>query len=231
VLLWIQRAAQGEPARPFLVIAEEQTGGQGYMGRSWPSPCGGLSCSLAWPLAASPAHYRGVTLAAALAVVDKLDELFNLQCKIKWPGEIWVKESKLGGLLCRMHGLEKPPLVILGLGLNGNFTAGQVAHSRFNHPTTLMDQMGEPVDLKMVLFELTIALEDALGNYDREGLGPILPQVELRLAWLEREVVLQGPGEVEIEGRLSGLDENGRALLEVDGSCRPQAAGEIRLIR
>ena len=229
--LWIQRAARGEPPRPFLVAAEEQTGGRGHMGRQWPSPLGGISCSLAWPLARPASHYRGVTLAAALAVAEGLDKCLGFRCQIKWPGDLWVEGKKLGGLLCRMHDDERPPLMILGLGLNGNFSSARVARNRYNRPTTLMDEVGEPVDLKLVLFEVTIALEEALGHFDREGLEPIIPQVEMRLALLKREVLLQGPGEVEIEGHFSGLDESGRALLEVNGELQALAAGDLRLPR
>jgi BirA family biotin operon repressor/biotin-[acetyl-CoA-carboxylase] ligase len=227
--LWIQRAARGEPARPFLVVAEEQTGGRGHMGREWPSPLGGISCSLAWPLVQPPSHYRGVTLAAALAVAEGLERSLGFRCQIKWPGDLWVEGRKLGGLLCRMHAQESPPLMILGLGLNGNFHPSRVARNRYNRPTTLMEVVGEPVDLKQVLFEVTIALEEALAHFDRDGLEPVLPQVEMRLALLQREVLLQGPGEVEIEGHFSGLDESGRALLEVDGRLQALAAGDLRL--
>ena len=94
-----RQAALGAP-EGLCVLAREQTAGRGRRERNWVSPKDvGLYLSVvlrpslearAWPL---------ITLAAALAVRDALEEACGLEADIKWPNDLLAGGRKLCGIL------------------------------------------------------------------------------------------------------------------------------------
>ena len=82
-----------------VVTAAEQTAGRGRQGRSWTAPPGGalLYSAIVRPL---ERRHALLPLAAAIAVseaAERLDEA--VECRIKWPNDIWVDGRKLAGIL------------------------------------------------------------------------------------------------------------------------------------
>jgi BirA family biotin operon repressor/biotin-[acetyl-CoA-carboxylase] ligase len=65
------------PARaPRVLLAELQTAGRGRRGRQWIAPFGsGLTFSIAWSYAETPADLQALTLAIGVAVASALHEL------------------------------------------------------------------------------------------------------------------------------------------------------------
>jgi BirA family biotin operon repressor/biotin-[acetyl-CoA-carboxylase] ligase len=107
------RAAAGLEAGS-VVLAEEQTAGQGRLGRAWHSEAGaGIYCSLV--LRPMPA----LTLALGLAVQSAVFEAAGLMCDIRWPNDLLLGGKKVAGIL--VHGAEGK--AICGIGINVNHRA------------------------------------------------------------------------------------------------------------
>jgi hypothetical protein len=94
-----------------VVLAEEQTAGQGRHGHSWHSAAGdGIYCSLVLPQ--SPL----LTLALGLATHTAIFEATGLLCDLRWPNDLMLGDKKVAGILVQAAGRN----AIAGIGINVN---------------------------------------------------------------------------------------------------------------
>ena len=111
--LELQRQNLQELEEFSAVMALSQTSGKGRLGRNWQSPRG---CSLSLSVLIKPrdeAEFNWVTLTAALAVKQAVDQL-GIQARVKWPNDLLVDGKKLCGILATLE----DKCVILGIGVN-----------------------------------------------------------------------------------------------------------------
>jgi BirA family biotin operon repressor/biotin-[acetyl-CoA-carboxylase] ligase len=204
---------------PLLVTAAEQTAGRGRQGREWQSPRGGAWMSLAWPARQPPAAYAAVSLAAATGVLRALRELAvraPQRFQVKWPNDILLDDQKVAGILCeqRLGGGAHADMLIIGVGVNVNFD-----HALFpidlRHPaTTLAAALDKPLTVEAVVDKVAEHLAAALNAFEAEGLSEsLLTELRESLAYLGAVRSWAGPGG-KVQGRVAGLDDSGRLLLD-----------------
>ena len=115
-------AEQGAP-EGTVVIADEQTGGRGRMGRAFYSPAGsGIYLSLLLrPVNADPRQTVTLTAAAAVALCQAIETVSENGPQIKWVNDIFLNGRKICGILSEAaFGLESgaPEYVVVGVGIN-----------------------------------------------------------------------------------------------------------------
>jgi BirA family biotin operon repressor/biotin-[acetyl-CoA-carboxylase] ligase len=111
-----QHAEQGAP-HGFWVSSRIQEQGRGRLGRVWTSIEGNLFISFVLRIE-DKTLWSWVPLAVAVGAVNYLQEHFpDLDLKLKWPNDIYLEHSKLGGILCESN-LGPKPSIVAGLGLN-----------------------------------------------------------------------------------------------------------------
>lgn len=115
-------AEQGAP-EGTVVIADEQTGGRGRMGRVFYSPAGsGIYLSLLLrPVNADPRQTVTLTAAAAVALCQAIEAVSEKSPQIKWVNDIFLNGRKICGILSEAaFGLESgaPEYVVVGVGIN-----------------------------------------------------------------------------------------------------------------
>lgn len=92
-----------------VVVAREQTAGQGRHGHSWYSEAGaGLYCSIV--LEPRPL----LTLALGLATAEAV----GVPCDLRWPNDVMVGDKKLAGILVNLV----EGKAVAGIGINLNHT-------------------------------------------------------------------------------------------------------------
>jgi BirA family biotin operon repressor/biotin-[acetyl-CoA-carboxylase] ligase len=92
-----------------VVVADEQTAGQGRHGHSWYSAPGvGLYCSIV--LEPTPL----LTLALGLATAEALP----VPCDLRWPNDVMIADRKVAGILVQLVDGK----AIAGIGINLNHT-------------------------------------------------------------------------------------------------------------
>ena len=100
-----------------LVVAKSQTAGKGRLGRRFYSTSDdGLYFSLLLRPNVEPSHLSGITLVAALALSEAIDEYCKVKTTIKWPNDIYLNGKKILGILTEAG----PDYVVLGIGINVN---------------------------------------------------------------------------------------------------------------
>jgi BirA family biotin operon repressor/biotin-[acetyl-CoA-carboxylase] ligase len=202
------------PSGGWALVAEQQNAGRGRQGRSWHSaPGGGLCVSLALRLPDGPASAMGLSLAAGVAVAQTLKSLGVEGVALKWPNDLWVEESKLGGLLIELSGRASDCFAVIGLGLNicqpAGFDPGQ--------PWTDLARLGLQPDRALLVAQLLAALCQQASLLRREGLPAVLPSWR-SLDLLHGRSVSVRCGDAELSGQACGIDERGGLrVLHADG--------------
>jgi len=114
-------AQQGAP-HGTLVIAEEQTGGKGRLGRFWASQKGtGIWVSAILKPQLMPFEAPKLTILTAVAVAEAIRYRTGISAGIKWPNDILIEGKKVCGILMEMSAeLDAVNFVVIGTGINVN---------------------------------------------------------------------------------------------------------------
>jgi BirA family biotin operon repressor/biotin-[acetyl-CoA-carboxylase] ligase len=244
------RAVTVDPkAWPDLAVltAEHQTAARGRLDRSWEAPARSsvLVSVVLRPVNADgrplPTQtYSWLSLLAALALRDALLDTAGIPAELKWPNDVLVRGRKVAGILAQLGpmGDGSVPPVILGTGLNVTLT-----DSELPVPTATSVQLegagtvDRTVLLKSYLSRFCV-LYRSFCNADGDptaGLagGPSLhKRVEAVMVTLGKQVRAQLPGDHEIIGHATRLDDSG-SLRVVDAASHEHVvtAGDVVHLR
>ena len=106
----------GRPAEFTVISAGLQTAGRGRSGHDWISPPGvSIATSMIlYPEELSVQRFPQLTIVAAMAVSEAVEEYCGLRTQIKWPNDILVERKKICGILTERIA----EAVIIGIGVN-----------------------------------------------------------------------------------------------------------------
>ena len=92
--IWVgkQMCSEGDVGKMhgMVIIAEEQTGGIGRMGRAWVSPSGGIWITVVLKPHVPIDHIFMITMAGSIAIARAIRKEFDLGALIKWPNDIFI---------------------------------------------------------------------------------------------------------------------------------------------
>ncbi len=219
-----EEAQQGAP-EGTAVIADEQTAGQGRMGRVWRSPRGSVALSIV--LYPDLTYLPSLIMVASLAVVHSIEQVTGLKPQVKWPNDILIAGKKVCGILVesRVRG-NMVDCSIIGIGVNVNLTPSDLGE--FPLPaTSLWEELGREVSRLDVVRQLLLEM-------DRSYLsllagGSVYEEWRDRLVTLGRRVTVTW-GKARYRGVAESVDRDGSLLLRrVDGSLTRIVAGDVTL--
>ncbi len=229
-----RRLAVEHPGECLLVTAATQAAGRGRQGRVWESPLGGAWLSIAWPTRQPPQAYAAVSLVAAIAVRRALlDVVDGARLKIKWPNDILIDDHKVVGILCEQWPGENnnSGVLVIGIGVNVDFDLTLLPPDLRHPPTTLSHATGRALPVDDVIDAVAEQVAAALEEFEATGLNAeLVAGLRECLAYLGTERSWQAP-RGEISGRVLGIDDAGRLLLEVAGQTQSHDIGEFAPIR
>ena len=198
-----------------VVIAEEQTGGRGRLGRKWYSPRGGgIWASLILKPRIRPEKAYQLTQVAAVAVVKAVKETTGVSAGIKWPNDIIINGKKVCGILTEMNAeADAVNHIILSIGLN-------VSPGEEDMPPDLRDKMtfldvecGFSVSRKGLLAALLGELEKAYFKFLEQGFEAVAEDCRRFSVLLGREVRVEQMDRV-FQGRAVQITGDGALLVQ-----------------
>lgn len=221
-------AASGA-AHGTVILAGQQTGGRGRMGRSFHSPAGlGLYLSVILRPECPPTKLMHLTCAAAVAACQAVAEEAELRPGIKWTNDLVFGFRKLGGILTELslNANGAVNYAIVGIGINCN-------HSRQDFPPELQEMAasvamytGKPVDRCRLAAQLIRQLCDMDRDLLRDKAG-IMALYRAGCMTLGREVSIHRFEEVR-HGTATDVDDDGGLVVRFsDGHTETVAAGEV----
>lgn len=117
--------ARGGDVDGVLVLTENQTAGRGRLGRTWFN-AGEASVAMSFILKPRLARDKVsmITIIAAMAVSDAIEDLTGVRTRIKWPNDIQYEGRKLCGILTEGVFYGEEFFAVLGIGINVENTPG-----------------------------------------------------------------------------------------------------------
>jgi BirA family biotin operon repressor/biotin-[acetyl-CoA-carboxylase] ligase len=224
--LALNGAEEGE-----VVLAESQTKGKGRMGRQWESPAGlNIYLSIILRPRIVPGKTPLITLMAAVACAEAIDEVTGLTPAIKWPNDLLIERKKLGGILTEADmELDRINFVVVGIGINVNMTRTLFPPSIKDTATSLQEALGREISRIALIQAILRRLEQW---YKRLGQGR---GEEIRRRWKElalvqgQKVEVTSLGEV-VRGTALDIDEDGALLVQThSNTIKRVVAGDVTL--
>lgn len=203
----------GELPDLAVLATDDQTAGRGRLDRAWSTPAGAslaVSVLVRVDPAADSQRLGWLPLLAGVAMTRAVRELGVAGASLKWPNDVLVGRRKLSGLLAELT----PASVVIGAGVNLAMTAEQ-----------------RPVDTATSLLLEGVAADAALADRALAGyLGALFDLVaqwraasspsalralvEPYLATIGAAVRVDQPGLPPLRGTATGLDDDGRLLVQ-----------------
>ena len=211
-------AAEGAPSGT-VVTAAEQSAGRGRGDRVWSAPAGSalLYSAILRPL--DLAHVL-LPLAVPVAVCEACESLAPVECRIKWPNDVWIDERKLSGILIEAR---PPDWAVVGVGINLSIAPDQFPPDVRWPAISLGHGVGPG--------ETRTALDAALTEWVEADPAPVRERFGERDALRGRELTWEGGPEGDgRRGIGEGIDERGNLLVRgADGSLTSLGSGEVQL--
>lgn len=231
-----------------VVLAARQTAGRGRLGRVWDSPSGGAYLSAVFRPNLSPADLAPLPLVVALGVARGLERVLaraahpgpsqepaaaapDATVAVKWPNDVWFADrdgapvGKVAGVLLEMQAeSDMTEWVVAGVGVNvraGSRGFAGAAYVTDHVPNAHAAGVAAAVldGIAATYAAWTIAGFDGLvDEYDRIAL--------LRDRWVN---VRDADGALRVSGVASGIDGDGRLLVDSGGRTVVVSAGDVTL--
>ena len=222
-------AAQGAPSGA-VVVADQQTGGRGRMGRAFFSPPGkGVYLSVILRPEAAPRQLLHLTCAFAAAMCDGVERACGLRPEIKWTNDLISGGRKLAGILTELSIEAESGHVqyaVLGIGVNCCQRPGEFPPEVADKAGSLEMALGAAVDRNRLTAEMIRAAEELSRT--------LISEKEMWMGKYRRSCVTIGK-EVEVlrldsmeKGLALDVDEDGGLLVRYsDGREETVSSGEV----
>lgn len=204
-----QYAQNGAP-EGTLVIADEQTEGRGRLMRNWhSSKRTGIWMSLILKPQLPPQRAPQFTLIAAVAVVQAIEEVWDLHPEIKWPNDILLNGKKVTGILTELQAeSDKINSIIIGMGTNVNQTIEDFPQELHSIATSLAIEKGQMIPRSRLVQKILEKLELYYEIYMKEGFSPIKLLWEGYAISIGKEITARTITG-EIKGKALGINDDG----------------------
>jgi BirA family biotin operon repressor/biotin-[acetyl-CoA-carboxylase] ligase len=210
------------------IIAETQTEGKGRLNRRWISPKGGIWLSIILRPEIAAGDVAKITLVTALAVAKTLRKLYGLNARIKWPNDLLIRNKKICGVMAEAALKERiVDSVVVGIGINANFTLNGLPEDLQTTATTLKEVLKENVDLEELVCVLLKEFEEYYKRFNEKEFGDLLLEWRSMASFLGKKVEIKGLKE-RLCGVAVGVDRNGELIIRLEnGKRRKIASGDL----
>jgi len=224
-----KKLAQMGAPHGTLVIAEEQTGGRGRLGRKWVSPPGqGIWLSIILRPSLEPSEAPRITMACAVAAAKAIRQEVGVNCLIKWPNDLLIDGKKVAGILTEMSAdMDKIHYVVTGIGMNVN--NAEFPPDIEKTATSLKLASGEEVERLKILTQFLSQFEEIYRSLESGEFEAILGEWRQLSCNLGKRVRIIGRN-FELEGTALDVDGDGALLIKTDeGQVERVLSGDVSL--
>ncbi len=222
-----------------VVIAERQTRGKGRLGRHWASPAGGIWLSVILRPKFTPQDAPIITMAATLAVARAIEEVTEINAKIKWPNDVVIEVKKKSqtkkpqvkkvcGILTEMAAeIARINYVIVGIGINVN---NKIPRDLRSIACGLNEQQYD-INRSLLAKRLLEKLEYYYCLMLEKRSAHIIKECRKLSVILGEMVKVRFPDRI-ITGRAININDKGSLILKLKNNTRQEIiAGDISLRR
>jgi len=209
-----------------VVVALEQKAGKGRMRRTWSSPRGGLWFTLLLRPSVPMRELYKLTLLFGVSVAGAL-ESYGLKPYLKWPNDVLVDGKKICGILLEISGEpDRVDYVLVGIGLNVNFSSRDLPDDIHSSSTSIYDALNRRVDRADLLCRILEDSEHLYLSAIKEGFQKVINAWRLMSCTIGRTVTVQSFG-TSISGRAVDIDDDGSLIVETKEGLKKIYSGDV----
>lgn len=220
-------ARQGAP-HGTVVLAQQQTGGRGRLGRSFSSPRGlGIYCSVVLHYEISPEELFLLTPLMAETARSAVVRATGLEPQIKWINDLVLNGRKLCGILTELGTSgSRVDYVIVGIGLNCGQQEEDFPPELRQTAISLTQALGRPVDRAAVEQELLACVQAAAEAFPHD-VDDWMARYRANCVTLGQDVQLIRGDEMR-RAHVDDMDDRGALLVTLpDGTKETVFSGEV----
>lgn len=211
-------------ARPFAVVANQQTAGYGKFGRQFFSPRGsGVYMTFVFDVPTGSFDAGLLTTGVAATIARVIFEVTGIQVAMKWVNDLYYQDRKIAGILAEGI-LTAGQLTQVSIGVGLNILATVV-------PPELRDKIGAldvDVDKNRLVRQIFTALQADFSGYQQ---GQHLAYYQTH-AYLTGRYVSVQIGTTVLQGQVTGIGQQGELLLVDDtGESHALLSGEVTQVK
>lgn len=223
-----KRMAEEGALNGTLVIADEQTAGRGRCGRAWKTPKGtAIAMTLLMRPNLRPEKASMLTLIMGMAVTKAVNELYGLNCQIKWPNDVVWEGKKICGILVEMSAeMNAIHYLVIGCGINANVT--EFPEELKEKAISLRMITGHEVDRAQIIQRSLEWLEEYYQKFEETNdMSGLMEEYNQMLVNIGNKVCVLDPCG-EYRGMALGINDAGELRVEKeDGTIENVYAGEV----
>lgn len=211
-------AERGEAGDRTVLAADHQTAGRGRLDRRWEAPPGAnLLTSLLF--ASEPDPTYPLMTVVSLAAVDAIESMVGASLEerlgLKWPNDLLLDDRKLAGMLAQRSSVNGATVVGIGINVSWAPEGGGCIER----------DLGADIRPADLLRSMLVAVDAMLGHSD--GRRHITERYRQRLLTLGEPVGIELPGDRSVRGTAVDVDDDGRLLVDVDGTIETFDVGDV----
>lgn len=227
----VEKLARDGVKEGVVVFAESQTKGRGRLGRRWSSPAHkGLWFSVLLRPGLRPQNTTQLTVASATALRSGIERATRLPVVIKWPNDILLNGRKVAGILTELNAeLDRVNYVILGMGVDVNFTATDFPANLRSIATSLRIEAGHSIQRADLAISILQELDRAYTRLAAGEFTALADEWEAHCATIGQQVTIS-QGQRQVRGRAESLGEDGALLVRTEhGHLERIIGGDVTL--
>lgn len=216
---WLEKSMSPVEGISRVILTDHQTAGRGRRGANWLAEKGqALLFSLIYHL--NHSHVERLALVTGLAVSEALRKHYQVSAGIKWPNDVLIFGQKCCGILVENSGKG----VVIGIGLNCASSPEDLAG------ISVSEASGAEIKREELLAHLLVEIEAEL-NASGLRFNEQMQRIRNQCALTGKEITFSMHG-YEHDGKVHGLDDQGRLLVQQDNNLLEIAQAEnIRVVR
>lgn len=217
-----------------LCVTDWQTAGIARRGRTWQTKPGNVTFSILSSTETAANDLLGLSLVTGIGVADCLKRNADIQVQLKWPNDVLVNNTKLGGLLTEINNQKNPDRqsgvnqVLTGIGINFLHDSDVL---NLGIGATSLENEGVIPDIQQrdsLVGKLAASVFGAHEQFFELGWGAFSERWE-SLDWLfNKEVMIHSQQSTE-QGIARGVNEHGALLIERSGTTYPVYGGNVSI--
>ena len=201
-----------------VLVTRDQRAGRGRLDRTWTAPPGtALAVSVLVRVEGIPPHARGwIPLAAGAAMTDAVAAQVRGTghgAGLKWPNDVLLDNFKLAGILAEVVP-DQPDAVVIGVGVNTRMPRTDLPVET----ATSFEAVGLEADEDRLLADFLRALDEHLAGLAAAGGDAVASglhaTVQSLCSTIGSDVAVSLPGGDSLGGRATGVDAEGRLVVE-----------------
>jgi BirA family biotin operon repressor/biotin-[acetyl-CoA-carboxylase] ligase len=218
------RELAAEGASRAIVVANEQSAGQGTRGRVWTAPKG-TSLLASWIVRPAPVAPALFAALAGVAIARSLDALASADARLEWPNDVHVEGRKVAGALAHATSDGDGGVLVLGIGINVHQRPDDFP-AELRQRAISLAMAGHPLDRLALLARLTREL-DRLEDVAQRGAA--LDEWRRRSTFLGNAVEVRVGERAPLRGVATAIDDDGALLVRTSSGIERVVAGEVAL--